>query len=235
MADAVPGTVAQAARTNRFAGESPLDFLHHPTIVTVKKREFIYSRKSPCPGLCCVASGTVAVSRFPRPDCEVLVDVYGPEDLFGELSLLDQAENEQAIALLDTAVMIWPVRQVVETMAREPRLIRSLLQLELLRAIDLTQRVESFSTEDVVHRLARALIRFSEHLSTPDDSGCREIRPPLTHLLLSNYLGVSRVVVSEKMNELRSLGFVRYSREGTCVYGDAVREWLLQTSGNRAA
>ncbi len=50
---------------------------------------------------------------------------------------------------------------------------------------------------------------------------------PLTHELLSQYVGTSREIVTHCMNQFRREHCVHYSRkDGILVYRDALKEWL---------
>ena len=57
---------------------------------------------------------------------------------------------------------------------------------------------------------------------------------PLTHELLSTYLGTSREIATQFLIQFRSEGYVRYSRREIVVYVDALKEWLKQESGKKA-
>jgi CRP-like cAMP-binding protein len=50
--------------------------------------------------------------------------------------------------------------------------------------------------------------------------------PPLTHQVISEYVGTSREIVTFQMNHLRQQGFLRYSRRGIDVYAAALRDRL---------
>ena len=70
-----------------------------------------------------------------------------------------------------------------------------------------------------------------DHIGTIARSGTREadgaVRiPPLTHQVLSGYVGTSREVITAEMNQLRRQGFVRYSRKAIQVYPEALTEHL---------
>ncbi|PWT99683.1 MAG: hypothetical protein C5B51_26755, partial [Terriglobia bacterium] len=59
--------------------------------------------------------------------------------------------------------------------------------------------------------------------------------PPLTHQLLSEYVGTSREIVTFQMNYLRQKGLLRYSRKGIQVYVEALREYLEAQTREHAA
>jgi CRP-like cAMP-binding protein len=50
--------------------------------------------------------------------------------------------------------------------------------------------------------------------------------PPLTHQVFSEYIGTSREIVTDNMNELRRLGFLRYSRKAIEIYPEALTQHL---------
>jgi CRP-like cAMP-binding protein len=96
------------------------------------------------------------------------------------------------------------------------------------RAIDFGHRIESFSVDNIARRLARALIRFSERLGTPEADGSIRMAP-FTHELLAQYVGTSREIVTHYMNQFRRQGCLKYSRKGISLQRDAFKDWLLPT------
>jgi len=56
--------------------------------------------------------------------------------------------------------------------------------------------------------------------------------PPLTHQLISEYVGTSREIVTFQLNHLRQQGYLRYSRQGIQVSTDALRKHLKMQSRN---
>jgi len=112
---------------------------------------------------------------------------------------------------------------------KRPRLAVALLQILVQRTLEFTQRIESFSADNISRRLARSLIRFSERLGKPDTDGSMRMAP-FTHELLSQYVGTSREIVTHYMNQFRRQGYLRYSRKGIVLYTDAFKEYLRQTA-----
>ena len=54
-----------------------------------------------------------------------------------------------------------------------------------------------------------------------DDGSVRML--PLTHGLLSRYVGTSRELISHYMSRFRKQGYVTYSRSGIQLYRDALQ------------
>jgi CRP/FNR family transcriptional regulator len=190
----------------------------------------IYNQDQPSTSLYLVIDGKVKVSRLADDGHQVVVDIYQPDEFFGESAFLNLAHRaEQATALENARLMAWSTSEIEEIVMRRPRLAIALMQILAQRTVDFTQRIESFSVDNIARRLARSLIRFSERLGSAEEDGS-VVMAPFTHELLSQYVGTSREIVTHYMNQFRRQGYIRYSRKGIVVYREAFREWLRQNA-----
>jgi len=208
--------------------EDPLAHLPCSTILEYKKGQVIYNQDQPSTSIYLVIDGKVKVCRLADDGRQVVVDIYQPDEFFGESAFLGLAQRtEIAVALENTKVMTWMTNEIEEITMKRPKLAIALLQLLVQRSMDFGYRIESFSVDNIARRLARTLIRFSERLGSKNDDGSVQMIP-FTHELLSQYVGTSREIVTHYMNQFRRQGYLRYSRKGIMLYRDALREWLKQ-------
>ncbi len=208
--------------------EDPLAHLPCSTILAYKKGQAIYDQDQPSTNLYLVIAGKVKVCRTAEDGRQVVVDIYQPDEFFGESAFLNLARrSEISIALEPTKVMTWSTNDIEDILMRRPKLAIALMQLLVQRSMDFGYRIESFSVDNIARRLARTLIRFSERLGTISDDGSVQMIP-FTHELLSQYVGTSREIVTHYMNQFRRQGYLRYSRKGIMLYRDAMKEWLRQ-------
>jgi CRP/FNR family cyclic AMP-dependent transcriptional regulator len=173
-----------------------------------------------------VIKGTVGVSHTAEDGTEVLLDIVRPDELFGESAFLEvprRAERAQAIEKVE--LMAWAVSEMEELVTKRPRLAVALLQVLAQRNAEYTLRIESFAIDSIARRLARSLLRFSERLGTREESGSVWMMP-LTHQMLSQYVGTSREIVSHHMNQFRKSGYVHYSRKGISLHRDTLKSVL---------
>jgi len=206
--------------------EDPLAHLPCSNILEYRKGQTIYSQDQPSTGIYLIIDGTVKVCRTANDGRQVVVDIYQPDEFFGESALLGPAQRtELACALENTRVMTWTTAEIEDIATRRPKLAIALLQLLVQRSIDFGSRIESFSTDNISRRLARSLVRFSERLGTEAEDGSIQMIP-FTHELLSQYVGTSREIVTHFMNQFRRQGYLRYSRKGIMVQRDALKDWL---------
>ena len=208
--------------------EDPLAHLPCSSIVEYKKGQMIYSQDQPSTNIYLVIDGKVKVCRLADDGHQVVIDIYQPDEFFGESAFLGLPHRaEQSTALESTKLMTWSANEIEEIIMKRPRLAVALLQILVQRSIEFGQRIESFSVDNIARRLARSLIRFSERLGTPEEDGSIRM-VPFTHELLSQYVGTSREIVTHYMNQFRRQGYIRYSRKGILLYRDAFKDWLRQ-------
>jgi CRP-like cAMP-binding protein len=208
--------------------EDPLAHLPCSTILAFKKGQIVYDQDQPSNNLYLVIAGKVKVSRLAEDGRQVVVDLYQPDEFFGESAFLSLSRrSEIAVALETVKVMTWTTADIEDILMRRPKLAIALMQLLVQRSMDFGQRIESFSVDNIARRLARTLIRFSERLGSMTEDGSVQMIP-FTHELLSQYVGTSREIVTHYMNHFRRQGYLRYSRKGIMLYRDAMRDWLRQ-------
>jgi CRP/FNR family cyclic AMP-dependent transcriptional regulator len=210
--------------------EDPLAHLPCSTILAFKKGQVIYNQDQPSNNLYLVIAGKVKVSRLAEDGRQVVVDIYQPDEFFGESAFLSLSRrSEISVALENVKVMTWTTNDIEEILMRRPKLAIALMQLLVMRSMDFGHRIESFSVDNIARRLARTLIRFSERLGSVTEDGSVQMIP-FTHELLSQYVGTSREIVTHYMNHFRRQGYLRYSRKGIMLYRDAMKDWLRQAA-----
>ncbi len=211
--------------------EDPLDYLPASHTVEYKEHQVIYNQAKLPLGLYLVIGGLVKVSRIAETGRRCLMDIYQPDDFFGESSLLGlEATTDEAVALQDAKLMNWTAMEIQDMILKRPRLAVALTQLLIQRAIEYNQRIVSFSRGDIPNRLVSALLRFGNRLGNPEGQGSIRVSVPLTHQLLAECVGTSREAVTHHMNMLRRQGYLRYSRKGLILFPSAIQQWLRQNA-----
>jgi CRP/FNR family cyclic AMP-dependent transcriptional regulator len=206
--------------------EDALNYLPHAPVHDYRKGQIIYGQNKPS-SLYLVVEGKVKVSRLTGNGGHAVMDVYQTDDLFGESTLIGSSQdwNETAIAIENTKVMAWTLDQVEDIAARRPQLAIALLQIVVQRSECFGQRIQGFSLDNIARRLAEALLRFSERMGRQTEPGSVEMTA-FTHELLGQYIGTSREIVSQYMNQFRREGFLLYSRKGILLRPEMIRHWL---------
>ncbi len=206
--------------------EDPLAHLPRSGILEYQKGHTIYSQDQPSTAIYLVIEGKVKVSRLADDGRQVVVDIYQPDEFFGESAFVGAATRaEQAMALENCKLMAWSTADIEDVISKRPRLAVALVQIFVQRTMDFADRIESFSADNIAQRLARTLLRFSERLGNRQDDGSVSMGP-VTHELLSQYVGTSREIVTHYMNQFRKQGYLQYSRKGMVVDRPRMQDWL---------
>jgi len=206
--------------------EDALMYLPRKGVTDYRKGQVIFDENAPSRGLHLVVQGRVKVAIPLDNGAQTVVDIFTTDDFFGESSLLGPSKySERAVALDNVTLMSWTSAEIEEQVERQPRLGIALLQMLVKRGLDYEERLQSFALDKTPERVVRALLRFADRLGSRTDDGSVKI-PPLTHQVISEYVGTSREIVTFQMNYLRQKGMLRYSRKGIQVYVDALQEHL---------
>jgi CRP/FNR family cyclic AMP-dependent transcriptional regulator len=221
-----------ATETLRHTGiEDVLAQLPMSTTTDYAKGRLIYGPENPSTNIYLVIAGTVGIWQVAEDGTDVLLDVVLTDELFGESAFLGRpCRSEEAWAMDRVQVMTWAVSDMEDLLMKRPRLAVALVQILVQRNSDLTRRIESFATDSVEQRLARSLLRLSERLGTPEEDGSVRMMP-FTHSLLSQYVGTSRELVTQHMNQFRKQGYVSYSRCGIRLKSNPLRTVLNRKCG----
>ncbi|HUI82310.1 MAG TPA: Crp/Fnr family transcriptional regulator [Bryobacteraceae bacterium] len=206
--------------------EDVLIYLPRKTVTDYPRGQMIFMENQPSRELYLVIKGRVKVIIPLQDGAQTLVDVFATDDFFGESALLGNLRHtERAITLDNVSVMSWATSEIEAQVEREPRLGIALLQMLVRRALEHQDRLQNFALDKTPERVVRAVLRFADRTGTRTEDGSLAM-PPLTHQLLSEYVGTSREIVTFHMNQLRQRGLLQYTRRGMRVYPQALRDHL---------
>jgi CRP/FNR family transcriptional regulator, cyclic AMP receptor protein len=208
--------------------EDALVYLPHKSVIDYKRGQVIYDESQASNGIYLVVRGRVKTSVPMDNGSQTVIEIYGAEDFFGESGLLDlEHRGESAAALENSSLMSWTTAEIEEQVDRQPKLGLALIQMLVERCLGFEERLQSFALDKTPERIMRALLRFAERFGTRSEDGTVRI-PPMTHQLISEYVGTSREIVTFQMNRLRQEGYIRYSRKGIEVHSASLNEHLRQ-------
>src|SRR5712691_1401609 len=117
--------------------EDPLAHLPCSSIVEYRKGQMIYNQDQPSTSIYLVIDGKVKVCRLADDGHQVVVDIYQPDEFFGESAFLNLPHRaEQATALENTKVMTWTAQDIEDIIMKRPKLAIALLQILVQRTMD---------------------------------------------------------------------------------------------------
>jgi CRP/FNR family transcriptional regulator, cyclic AMP receptor protein len=155
--------------------------------------------------------GQVKVSVSAASGREVIMRVFDPGELLGEISAVDGAPRSATVtALTDVDVFVMPHTEFVEFLKRHADAANALLHVVVARLRGATRRQLEFGTSDALGRLCRSLLELAQRYGEPSASG-RKFTMPITQQELASFSGLSREAVVKGLAALRTLEWLRTS------------------------
>lgn len=178
------------------------DLARTTEMVSCRKKECFYFSDEPSQHVYLVKQGRIKLFRTTAEGREIILDILGPGEIFGELALAgEQTRSHSAEALEDGLVCIIP-RSVFEELARRhPEFAFRIIKLIGFRFRALESRIEDLAFQTVQDRLLLTLGNLARKHGIPEENGA--IRLPLTQADLAFLIGATREAVAEQLRELK--------------------------------
>ena len=219
-------SIATNFATFSTGAEDPLALLPRTPVREYQKNEVIYDSDGRSENLYLVIEGRVKVSRPVEGGKEVVLDFFHQDDFFGESGFLgEQACGERAMALDRTSVMLWSTAELKRLMARTPALGPALLRVLTQKLAEANSRIESLCLDPIQRRLGKALLHLARRFGQPTGERMLHLLPT-THEQLARYVGTSREIVTQYMNQFRRDQLLQYSRRGVDLDVAALERYL---------
>ena len=113
------GTGIASASVQPRVLEDPLAHLPCSTLIECRRGQVIYGSEQPSSNLYLVIEGKVKVCRMTDDGRQVVIDIYQPDEFFGEAAFLGEGHRaEFSVALEKTKLMSWTVNEIEEIAGR---------------------------------------------------------------------------------------------------------------------
>jgi CRP/FNR family cyclic AMP-dependent transcriptional regulator len=176
----------------------------HSTTRTYPANTILISEGDSTDSLYVVLEGEVKVFASDDQGKEVILNILGPGEYFGELALLDDKPRSASVkTMVPTKVMVITKNDFKNCLATDPDMAYRLIKVLIGQVRALTSNVKSLALLDVYGRVARTLLDLAENV---DDE--MVIVQKLTHQDIADMVGASREMVSRILKDLVSGGYI---------------------------
>ncbi|NOY71819.1 MAG: Crp/Fnr family transcriptional regulator [Gammaproteobacteria bacterium] len=185
------------------------------------KNTILVSEGDETDSLFVIESGKVKVFLSDHEGKEIIINVHGQGEYFGEIALLDDSPRSASVMTLESCrVMLISKRDFEECLSQNPSIALCLLRDLTLRLRTLTDNVKSLALMDVYGRIARIL------LSMASEEGDKlVISQKLTQKEIANRVGASREMVSRIMKDLATGGYITVKKSGIIINHKLPENW----------
>lgn len=163
----------------------------------------IFHKGSPGDSLYIIESGKVRIFVLSEAGQEISINVYGPGEVFGELSVLDnRPRSAGSVALEPTVVHTLHRRDLMRHLDAQPRIAWSIIQVLTARLRYTSAYAESLSFLDIYGRVASKLLELAERYGVKGDGVEIDLR--LTQAELAAWVSASRESVNKVLGTFRA-------------------------------
>jgi len=172
-------------------------------------RQVVFERDDPGDGMYGVLAGSVAIIAHSAAGKELVINMFGPGEFFGEIALLDAKGRTNTAVARAQSDLLFVSRRAFLPFLERPALAARVIALLCDRLRRTTQLVEDTQFLNVAARLAKGLLGMAEHTGHRVDNG---IAIAISQAELAQTLGVSREIVSRQLLGWRDAGLVALGR-----------------------
>ncbi len=188
----------------RQLSDAELDrLLRYVRVERFDKNRQIFSYGDIGRSMMAVITGRVKLSRTVRGGKEVILNIAGPGDIFGEIALLDELERTaDAATLEDTNVLVIERRDFLPILEDNAKLCIQILRLVCSRLRRTTDQLGETLYLTRSARLAKALLRLAREHGVESVDGT-QIPVKLSQRDLGNIIGLTRESLNKQLGVWR--------------------------------
>jgi CRP/FNR family cyclic AMP-dependent transcriptional regulator len=190
-------------------------------IRTYPRRAVIVTEGSETDCLYVIMEGRVKIYASEDTGKEIILNVQGAGEYFGELGLLDAGQRSASVMTLEPVRLSCVSRAAFsECMQQNPSMAFRLIRDLTRRVRALTELVKNLALNDVYGRVARTLTNLAE-----EREGRLTIAERFTHQDIASMVGASREMVSHIMKDLTTGGYVEIKDRRITIARRLPRAW----------
>ncbi len=153
-----------------------------------------------------IRDGQVKVTKLSGDGREKILELMGPGDFFGEMSLLDGAVRSASVkSMTETRILALSRNDFLKELRRNPDLAMAVIQELTRRVRQMDEQASSLSFQRVKERTQGLLRRLAKNDSELEG---RRGTPPLTHQQIADMIGTSRETVTRIVKRLKDQGWL---------------------------
>ena len=207
-----PWYVKDTAFAQRVSEEDMAVFMRVCPDKRFKKGDTVFFAGDPATSLHVLAQGQVKLVTLSANGSERILAILGPNDLFGEAFLSENAHYRvDAVALTDAVTCPVSREQFTEMALKAPTFVLTFAEILASHLFDCREQLSS-SYAPVRARVAKVLLEQADRFGVPEEGGWLRLSTELKHEELAAMITATRVSVSMAIAELRSEGLLEGTR-----------------------
>lgn len=162
--------------------------------------EVLFQKGDPGDGLLGILKGRIKISTISAEGKEIVLNILGPGELFGEIALIDGKDRSADATVMENAeLVVIDARDFMPFLEARPDLTTRLLVMLCERVRWVNDLYEDAVFMHLPARLAKHLMRLGDTFGAEADDGSLRINLKLSQQDLGNLMGTTRESVNKQM------------------------------------
>ncbi len=188
-------------------------------VASFRRRTVLFRKGDPGTNMMVVLRGRVKVCTHSEEGKELVLNLFSPGDVFGEIALLDGADRTaDAVTIDDCDLLVLERRDFLPFLRSHPDACLKLMAVLCQKLRQTSELLEEALFLEGPSRLAKRLVHLAEAFGTPVADGVR-INLQLSQQQLGNMVGMSRESMNKHLRQWREEDLIRI-RDGYYVITD---------------
>lgn len=212
----------------RLAADDLKALVGNASVLVFAERETLFAQGDAGQSVLVVVHGYVKLAALTSSGREVVLDVVGPGNVFGELSVLtEQARAATATALAPSSLLAIDGRAFLAALGRSPEAMFWIIRLLGRRLNRATEQMTDGLELPAPVRLAKALLQLAALHSRPAKDGL-QISLPLSQRELGGMTGLIRESINKYLGLWREQGWLSLTGRTITLHDVAALRTLLR-------
>ncbi len=189
----------------------------------------LFRKGDPGDRLYVVLSGRISIGTTSEAGKEVIFNVLGRGEVFGEIALLDgKARTADAIAMTESHLLVLDRADFMPFLERHPEVAARLIAVLCERVRWISESYEDALFLELPARLAKRLLVLAQSHGEPGDGTTTRIEFPLSQQALAHMAGVSREAVNKLLRAWQSEGLIAQDKHHVTILDPALLKRLVE-------
>jgi CRP/FNR family transcriptional regulator, cyclic AMP receptor protein len=185
--------------------------------VSFPRAHVIFAEGEPGDRLYIILSGKVKIGRKSTDGRENLLAVFGPSDMFGELSIFDPGpRTSTATTVTEVSAVSMDRAALREWLTKRPEIAEQLLRVIARRLRRTNNMLADLIFTDVPGRVAKALLQLAHDFGT-QEAGMLRVTHDLTQEEIAQLVGASRETVNKALADFAHRGWLRLEGKSVLI------------------
>ena len=177
----------------------------------------IFEEGEPGSRLYIITSGKVKLARHASDGRENLLQVMGPSDMFGELSIFDPGpRTSSAVCVTDVNAATMNSEQLRQWLNDHPEIAQQLLRVLARRLRRTNNSLADLIFTDVPGRVAKTLLQLANRFGT-HENGVLRVNHDLTQEEIAQLVGASRETVNKALATFAHRGWIQLEGKSVVI------------------